>query len=167
MKFIDSNGRLFGKISIIDVLVLLAVAVLAVALYVKTSQREITATGQSDDTVCFQIYAKGVRSYVGDAVKTGDLLLEDGTSTNGALGEITDVQVLPGTKKATYPAEGTVDMNTPAEDCVDLLITVKGKGIYSGGQYMLNRVYALGVNANRNFCTKYALFAGVVWDILP
>ena len=35
MKLIDREGRLFGKISIIDVLVLAVVIVMAVALYVK------------------------------------------------------------------------------------------------------------------------------------
>lgn len=34
-KIIDKNGRLFGVISIIDVAVLLVVAVMALALYVR------------------------------------------------------------------------------------------------------------------------------------
>ena len=44
MKIIDRNGRLFGKISVIDLLVIAVVAVMAVALYVKTNQKEITST---------------------------------------------------------------------------------------------------------------------------
>ena len=36
MKILDRDGRLFGKISIIDVIVILVVAVLALAIYVKT-----------------------------------------------------------------------------------------------------------------------------------
>ena len=40
MTIMDRNGRLFGKISIIDVIVVLAVVVLAAALYVKTHQPE-------------------------------------------------------------------------------------------------------------------------------
>ena len=35
MKILDRDGRLFGKISIIDVIVILVVAVLALAIYVK------------------------------------------------------------------------------------------------------------------------------------
>ena len=36
MKIIDRNGRLFGKISVIDVIVILAVIVMAEANYDKT-----------------------------------------------------------------------------------------------------------------------------------
>ena len=41
MKIIDGNGRLFGKISVIDVLVILVVAVLAAALYFKSIQNSL------------------------------------------------------------------------------------------------------------------------------
>ena len=36
MKLLDRDGRLFGKLSIIDGIALLVVAVLAVAIYVKS-----------------------------------------------------------------------------------------------------------------------------------
>ena len=38
MKVIDNNGRLFGKISLIDVLAVLVVLALGAALYVKSNQ---------------------------------------------------------------------------------------------------------------------------------
>lgn len=41
-KIIDKNGRLFGLVSIIDVVVLLVVAVMALALYVRGNR---TVTG--------------------------------------------------------------------------------------------------------------------------
>ena len=37
MKLMDKNGRLFGKISVIDVVVVLVVLVMAAALYVKNN----------------------------------------------------------------------------------------------------------------------------------
>ena len=47
MKIIDKNGRLFGKISVIDVLVILVVAVMAFALYVKNNSLSVTSTSGS------------------------------------------------------------------------------------------------------------------------
>lgn len=164
MKIIDREGRLFGKISVIDVLVLAVVAVMAVALYVKTNHNDITSTSVSNVPITYQVLARGVRSYVGDAVQVGDFLYEQDRNTGGSLGEITDIQVLPGGRLAEFN-DGTVD-TVPVEDGVDLLLTVRGEGIISEGRYSLNRVYELGVNSSRNFCTKYAQFTGTVTDIL-
>ena len=51
-------------------------------------------------------------------------------------------------------------------DGVDMLITVEGTGLVSeSGRYTLNRVYELGVNSSRTFCTKYAEFIGTVTEI--
>lgn len=165
MKIIDRNGRLFGKISVIDVLVIAAVAVIAVALYVKMNHREITSTA-GDVPITYQITASGVRNYVADAVQTGDKLYEDDRDTGGSLGEIIDVRTEPGTSLAQFN-DGTIVPDTPTEDSVNLILTVRGTGIVSQGSYMLNRIYYLGVNSSRTFCTRYAQFTGVVTEIEP
>ena len=68
-KIIDKNGRLFGVISIIDVAVLLVVAVMALALYVR-GNRSVTGTTLSDELISFQmviddVYAIGKGRLVG------------------------------------------------------------------------------------------------------
>ena len=160
MKLIDREGRLFGKISIIDVLVLAVVIVMAVALYVKTNHREITSTTTSDTPFTYQILISGVRGYVADAIREKDMLYDVDNSSGGALGEITDIQVMEGAKLAEYD-DGTMEM-TPVEDGVNLLLTVEGRGIISDGRYLANRVYDLGVNSARNYHTPYAQFTGTV-----
>lgn len=164
MKIIDREGRLFGKISVIDVLVIAVVLVMAAALYVKNNHNEITSTTTSNIPITYQVLAPGVRNYVGDAVQVGDFLYEQDRSTGGSLGEITAIEVLPSGRLAEFN-DGTVD-TVPVEDGVNLLLTVRGEGIISEGRYSLNRVYELGVNASRNFCTQYAQFTGVVTEIL-
>lgn len=109
MKLIDREGRLFGKISIIDVLVLAVVIVMAVALYVKTNHREITSTTTSDTPFTYQILVSGVRGYVADAIREKDMLYDVDNSSGGALGEITDIQVMEGAKLAEYD-DGTMEM---------------------------------------------------------
>jgi len=166
MKIIDRNGRLFGKISIIDVLVILVVLVMAAAFYVK-GQRPQTGTAVTEQSVTFQIRARGVDDYVADAILVGDFLYDQDYSSGGkAIGEITDVQVErdPGMKMATHLTDGTAGL-LEAEDTVDLLITVKGSGLVSGKVVSINRVYSLGVNSSRNYCTRHADFTGMVADI--
>ena len=54
----------------------------------------------------------------------------------------------------------------PAEGYYDLLLTIEGEALVEeGGMVLLNRVYALGVNTNRAFITKYASFTGRVMSI--
>lgn len=162
MKLIDQNGRLFGKISIIDVLVILVAAALAAALAFKSGQTH-TGTTVTSDTITYQVLAAGVRGYVSDAVQVGDLMYDKDRTSGGTLGEITAIEVLEGTKLAALE-DGALAM-IPAEDSVNLLLTIQGKGIVSEGRYLLNRIYDLGVNSSRNFYTPYAEFTGTVCSI--
>lgn len=159
MKIIDKNGRLFGKISIIDVLVLLVVAVLAVSLAFKKNQTH-TGTVVNNIPITFQMRLSGERTYVADAIRVGDNLYDLDNRSNGALGEITAMEILPGRKEAALN-DGTDEM-LPIEDSVDVLLSVRGSGIISDNRYLLNRVYNLGVNTTRNYYTPYAQFTATV-----
>ena len=163
MKIIDRNGRLFGKISVIDVLVIAVVLVMAAALFFKSNQTH-TGTSVTSETITYQMVANGVRTYVADAVQVGDLMYDQDRSSGGTLGKIVDIQVLPGTKLGEIN-DGTAGM-VPVEDGVDLLLTIEGSGILSEGRYLLNRVYDLGVNSSRNYYTPYAQFTGTITAIL-
>ena len=93
MKIIDRNGRLFGKISVIDLLVVAVVVVLAAALYFKNNQAH-TGTTVTEENITFQIRARGVYDYVADAIQVGDGLYDKDYASGGkAIGRITDIQV--------------------------------------------------------------------------
>lgn len=167
MKIIDRNGRLFGKVSVIDVLVVLVVLVMAAALYFKGHQTH-TGTAVAEQTIIFQVRAQGVDDYVAAAIQEHDGLYDRNYSSGGrSLGEIIDIQVerTPGTKLAENLGDGTSGL-VEADNTVDLLLTVRGQGLIDGRRYSLNRIYDLGVNSSRNYCTKRAEFAGIVVDIL-
>lgn len=163
MKLIDRNGRLFGKVSVIDLIVVAVVLVLAVALNMKNNHLSHTSTSVTNDPITYQVLVSGARNYVADAVREGDLMFDQDRSSGGTLGKILSIEVLPGAKMAELN-DGTVEV-IPAEDCVNLLLTVQGEGIVSDGRVLLNRIYDLGVNSARNFYTKYAQFTGTVTDI--
>ena len=163
MKILDRDGRLFGKISIIDVIVLLVVAVLAVAVFVK-SQRAQTSTSITDTPVIYQMLLTNQPEYMLSAIQEGDQLYDQERSTGGSLGTITQVEVSDGTNLGALD-DGTYAV-LPAENRHNILITVEGAGLVSAdGGVALNRVYDLGVNSSRTFTTQYASFIGTVTDI--
>ena len=166
MKIIDRNGRLFGKISVIDVLVIGVVLVMAAALYFKSNQTHTGGT-ISEQVITFQVRAQGVDDFVADDILVGDSLYDKNyNSGSQGLGEITEVVVerTPGTKLADKLTDGTAAL-LEADNTVDLLITVKGRGLITDGRYSINRVYDLGINSSRNYWTKRAEFAGTVCEI--
>lgn len=166
MKIIDRNGRLFGKISMIDVLVIAAVLVMAAALYFKNNQAH-TGTAVAEQDITFVVRAQGIDNYVADAIQVNDSLYDKNYSSGGrAIGKITDIRVErdPGTKLADKLTDGTAAL-LEVEDTVDLLITVRGRGLAAGGSYSINRIYHLGVNSSRNYCTNRAEFVGMVAEI--
>ena len=162
MKIIDRNGRLFGKISIIDVVVILVVAILAAALGFKNSQTH-TSTTSSNIPITFQLRVNGEHDYVAAAVRVGDKLYDQENSSGGPLGTITNIETLPGTKVATFN-DGTMGL-APVENGVTLVLTVEGSGVISNNRYLINRVYNLGVNTTRNYYTPYAQFTGTIASI--
>ncbi len=163
MKLIDENGRLFGKISVIDVVVLVAAAALAGALYLKTTALPQTSTTAKTPDIYYQVLLEAVPDFAEDQIRVDDLLFDEDRLASGCLGSITDVEVRPG-KKLILFSDGTAAM-APVENSVDLLITVKGEGLIENGRYSLNRVYDLGVNSRRNFCTQYVRATGTVLKI--
>ena len=163
MKILDRDGRLFGKISIIDVIVILVVAVLALAIYVKTQMPQ-TGTSVTTTKVVYQMKLNNQPEYMLSAIEIGDELFDKERSTGGSLGTIVDIEVSPGTEQGELD-DGTV-AQVPAENQYNLLLTIEGQALVgSDGSVALNRIYDLGVNSHRNFNTKYSYFLGMMTDI--
>lgn len=162
-KIIDQNGRLFGKISVIDIVVVLIVIAMAFALHIKNNELDASKTTGAGTTITFTTLAENLPLYVADAVQVGDKVYDKERSSGGAIGIITDVKRLPAseTKELT---DGTFAA-LPNEDACNLLITVEGSGMVTDGRYAFNRIYELGANAVRNFYTPYALFKSTVTAI--
>ena len=170
MKLIDENGRLFGRISIIDVLVILVVAVMAAALCFKNASLGDIGEKKRDKSVeqpiTFQIQARGLRNYVADAVLVGEGIYDANYSSGGdPIGIISKVEVTGDPGSSVYALlDGTARL-VEIEDTVDLLITVEGTGVMNGRSYSLNQTYDLGMNSTRNYYTKQVQFVGVVANI--
>ena len=155
MKIIDRNGRLFGKISVIDVIVILAVIVMAAAIYVKTHKPQ-TGSNVATTTIVYQMSVENQPEYMLDAIQVGDQIYDKERSTGGSLGTITDIQVSDGTYEAKLD-DGTYEI-VPTQGRYNLLLTIEGQGLIDeNGNYLLN--------SSREFNNKYGLFLGRIVSI--
>ena len=163
MKIIDSNGRLFGKISIIAVVVLLLAVVLAAALYMKTHTMTHTSTETVSDTITFTYLCRNMPDFVEGSIRVGDKIFDVDNLAVGSLGEVIDVQYLPGTEYAR--SETGTSGFFPSEGRVNVLLTIRGQGLVTGDTYQINRIYPIGINANRNYCTPYVMLTGTIASV--
>lgn len=87
---IDEKGRLFGKINIIDLIVLLvlvvAVAVVGMRFFSKSANTEPT-------TLVMSYYIEEANNFVAEKVQIGNMLYDDNSDI--PLGVVTDVKIEP------------------------------------------------------------------------
>ena len=114
-------------------------------------------------TITVTVLAENLDLHVADAISVGDKTYDKDHSTGGAIGKITSIERLDAAKTEKL-GNGTYARLGNADGC-NLLITMECSGSVNEGRYSINRVYELGVNANRNFYTPYAAFTAIVTEI--
>lgn len=169
MRLIDEKGRLFGRLSIIDLLVVLAVVVMAAALYVKNDRLSLSGgkvSGGEVGTITIQVQLRGVRRYIVDAIRVDEEVYDNNYSSgNQAVGVVTGVEITrdPGSV-ITAMGDGTAGL-VEVEDSVDALVTVQATGAMENGNCVINGTYYLGVNSAREYYTRRVKFTGTVENI--
>lgn len=152
-KIIDRDGRLFGKVSVIDILVVLLVILLAAAFHVKNTRLDASKSDGAKEDITITMLAENLPVNAAEALRVGDKVFDRERSSGGAIGVITDIEILPAgiTEELT---NGTFQRLTNA-DGRNVVLTIQGQGAVTNGRYTLNRVYELGTNAKRSFYTPY------------
>ncbi len=160
MKWIDENGRIGGKISVIDIIVIVIVLALVCAVAVKSGgNQEIKKA--ATDSYTYTVNLKGVRQGTADAFKEKDALylLENGH----VAGEIIGVEVSPAVAvvrdNTGQLSEGIVQKR------YDVVLTVHADGQIVNDRYYVNRTDELSVNSAIGFSTKYVEFTGTITEI--
>ncbi|MDR1588654.1 MAG: DUF4330 domain-containing protein [Oscillospiraceae bacterium] len=159
-KFIDKNGRIFGKVSFIDLLVVLAVAAAILVAATKRNVVEQVTGSVNTIPVEYVVAARNIRGTVANLLREGDdIRLENGVPA----GKIVSVEI----KDAEAPspkADGTYVIGK-IESKVDAFITVLADCSVSNGRYYADRTFELNVNQQQNFVTKYAVVTGTIDDV--
>lgn len=155
------NGKLFGKINIIDAgVVLLIVALLIVGtLKFKTFDKKIDASATGKIT--YTVIIKNVREYTADAFVSGDTVFDSGTNVN--IGTIRNVEVKTALV-AKNLANGTVKMlENPYKK--DVILTIETPGTASDVGYFANKSIELKIGSEKNIETRYATTLGKIGSI--
>ena len=162
-KIIDKQGRLFGKISVIDVIVIIIVLLLGAALYFKFNVLEITSSSGELEPITYVIKVSGVREYTLNNLEIGDILFDEDNDSGNSVGTITDIEAEQA-MAASELTDGTYVM-AEIEDCYDITLTIEASGLVSSGRYFVNKNYEVNANSKRTFYTKYATFSATIMEI--
>lgn len=146
---IDGKGKLFGKISIIDLLIIgiiIAGAVGAWNMFFKPSSGG-TGIGRTPDTVVFTFYGEEAPEYAVNSVDIGDLARDFDRGT--AFGTVTDIETDKSVKFVGNSEGEVVQSSTP--NYLSFYFTVEGTGILndvgtvtiSGYEYAVGRTLTL------------------------
>ena len=153
---IDKQGRLFDKISIIDILIIFAVIVFAAGFLYNRTSADIRQIIAADTPIYVTFVVEGVRDFSFNAVDEGDLLFRQHERTI-PLGTVINV-----TKNDSYSivvlSDGTA-VFAPMEDRYNIHITIRGVGSITDTGFFLNGTQQMSVGgsmtiqSNRFFAT--------------
>lgn len=120
MKIIDKNGRLFGKLNLIDLAVIVVIVVVVAALGMKLFGNDaVEAVTSPDVNITYHVVCEDVPSAVAEYCQenTGEQLLSSGKLLNAYLTECEIVEM--------------------PDDTIDLYFQIEGVSSYSGHTYTM------------------------------
>jgi len=163
-KIIDEHGRVFGKVSIIDFLVILIVLVLGAALYVKYNVLEVTSVAGKTDTITYAVTIYGTREYTVNGIQTGDVIYDKNGSGGNSVGTITGKTVTDAKKNQALSDGSTVNGDYVGR--YDITLTITANGSVTDGRYLVNKTYEINTNSIRTYYTKYCAFEATITEII-
>jgi hypothetical protein len=123
---LDKKGKLFGKISIVDVLVILLIIAVGAGLYYKFGKSGTVTPFTHTQTVQVTLSLESVNQYIGNNIKEGDIVQD--RVQNVTMGKVTSVKTGPDTSYFLN-ANGLVIKGSKDGYC-SLSVTFEGQGIY-------------------------------------
>lgn len=145
---IDNNGKLFGKISIVDILIVAVLLAAIGGVYYKFGRSKTVTPFSKPDTIDVSFYQEDTQDFNATSIKVGDLVKD--RQQNITIGKVTSVTVGPDI--VFYPdADGKV-VSSSKEGYASVRLTVRGQGIYSetgisfsGMDYYINKYFEMRV----------------------
>ncbi|MCL2354104.1 MAG: DUF4330 domain-containing protein [Defluviitaleaceae bacterium] len=156
----DKNGKLFGKISIIDLAVILLILVVAAgAIFRFTSPNAAVDTGDGD--ISFTIRIEGVRDFTLDYYFIG-LPVHD-RQTNQFIGVISSIDAVPHYVHQVLHDGSVATIAMPDHITIYLGLEASAR-IEDGGIYAQGN-YAVAVGSIININTRYVQVQGRIYSL--
>lgn len=157
-KIVDEKGRLFGRISLIDLGVLVLACVLMLGLFVS---KEVMP---DIEDIRYEVSIDNMPQGRLDSICIGDYLYDADYATGHPVGTIVDIRVtdcvIPSQK-----VDGTYVMGT-VDDRTNVVLVLEAKGVMDGeGHGYINRTNEVALGSVVNYYTKACQFVGTVTEL--
>lgn len=156
----DKNGKIKGKVSIIDILVVLLIILVVVGIGARYGSR-ITSAVKSDKGFEYVLRVENVRSYTVDAIKKMGKVTDKKSEKD--LGEIVDVRVENATQQSVTASGEVKNPETPGR--YTCFVTIQAKGKESDDNYILEDSTELSVGRNIDLYSKYVKTSGDIVSV--
>lgn len=149
---IDNKGKLFGKINIVDLLVVLIIILAVLVTYFKFNMSAHSNVSETNGYVEFDVQIDSVRYFTTQSLNVGDVVYD--SQNDVCLGEIVSKRIEP-EKKHITKADGTIVLSEMPER-YKLFITIgsdariNDSGIYVGGTKPVIKYQNLEMETQKN-----------------
>ena len=160
MKLIDNNGKLFGKINIIDFGIVFIIILVALAAYIKFGVLNQTSTSTELTSVHYTIEISGIRNYSIENLYGGDTVYETGGSAIGTVVGIETEEY----EMSLEMLDGTIT-TAVVPDRYTMTIEIEADAMITDGRYYIDKTYEIGAGSSKTINTKYIQGSGTVKEI--
>ena len=156
MKILHENGKIFGKISMVDILVVAIVILLIFGIYSKFNNDIIPTNNNVSNNsniqeFYFDIQIKNVIPETGSMIKQGDKVYDKTSGTE--IGEV--IEVKTSSAKVDFQTNEGKIIESEIQGKIDIVVTVKSFGNIKNGKYLANHTIDILAGETRQFETKY------------
>ncbi|MDD4066696.1 MAG: DUF4330 family protein [Clostridia bacterium] len=159
MKIIKDK-KLFGKLNIVDVILIIVILILIVGVVYKLSDKEI-AVSKNNQVFNYTVKVQNVRPTSADILKVGDIVYEKVSGTQ--IGKVINiVSNVAQTDMEMY--NGNIEKKE-IDGRIDMLIEIQTDGIINNNEYLANGLIRILYGSNLQMQTKYLDCTGVIINI--
>lgn len=127
---IDSKGKLFGRISIVDILIVVMILGVIGGVGYKFKKSSTSTPFAKKDTVQVTFYHPEANNYVEGTIKAGDIVRDK--ATGSVFGKVVSVSTDKAVSVGTNSEGQMVNTSNPRQRSITLV--VEGEGIYKDGK---------------------------------
>ncbi|MDR2903010.1 MAG: DUF4330 domain-containing protein [Clostridiales bacterium] len=153
----DNNGKLFGKVSIIDLFaVILLIAAIGAGAYKVLSPS--TAVSAGEKQLAYTLKINGVRDFTYEYYEEGHFCFDK--KTNEPVGEIVGVRQEPYRERVVL-LDGTV-VYAEKPGVITIYVDIATKGTETDAAFFAGGTYELKAGSELNLRTKYVDVMGII-----
>ena len=156
----DKNGKIGGKVSVIDILAIVLIVAVIAGICVWYGSK-ITNAVRSSEKFEYVLRVENVRKYTVDALERMGKITDKKSEKD--LGEIVDVRYENATQQSTT-ADGRV-VNPELPDRYTCYVTIQAVGRESDDNYVLDDSTELSVGRDIDLYSKYVKTSGTIESV--